>query len=142
MPSERENGNQWQFGLRDICLLTAAVAFLMAVGQLPVYSGEGMVHPYAVLGVIYIIKYRLSHASLRRRDLGILFGAMLISVLPYVYWRVVIWEDGPIFISSMAQLIGYPIWIFAVPSASFIAFDDGIEVYRVLHGARQLDDLL
>ncbi len=50
-----------------------------------------------------------------------LFGLMILSLLPFVYWYICTTPDE--YACSAGKWVGDPVGVFAVPCASFLIFD-------------------
>jgi hypothetical protein len=110
-----------QISLRGILGITAAAAFLAVISQGP-YSWRDVNVPgicyFSVLIVIYVAKFFICRSQTSRVNMLILFGLLLLAVLPYIYYYD-FWNFTPFF----GKWLGTPIGVFAVPTSSFLLFD-------------------
>lgn len=111
---------------RTMCFygVFANILLLMGISQLPNESSyfNGMaIKAFATIITIYVWRYVLCSAKLTPKQMSLAYFALLISILPYIYFAVFFINEP--FGEPLSKWIGDPIWVFAIPTISFLIFD-------------------
>ena len=118
---------RFQWSVNTLLWMTATVAFLcgavVAANSMdsPRPSGGKWFTSAAAILVIYCWRFRLVGSGNSRATNIISFTATLLVLLPYIYvfaGLIADWARLPI-----SKWLGDPVWVFAVPVASFAIFD-------------------
>lgn len=114
----------YRFRLKDFFWLLLCVSALITVGTIPneLFFGYGsIVKAFAALLVVYWLRSVILMRDVSKRQRVFAYSAILIALLPYVYTFLNLYN--PPFRLSVHKWIGDPIWVFTVPTMSFIVFD-------------------
>ena len=117
--------NSIQFSVRTLLIVTANVALLTAVGQISDASFDNwgkLIKAHALLVTIYGWRFVLINSQFLENRRWQLFALILLCSLPYIYVFIGSMFNKP-FGLPLSKWLGSPIWIFAVPTCSFLAFD-------------------
>lgn len=114
----------YQFSIWDMVGLLSIASVLMAVGIIPdeVFSAYGsLVKAYGVLLVIYSVRgvSILKGVEISKRPF--LYCLAIVALLPFVFFFLNLYDSQ--FRFPLHKWVGDPIWVFAIPTISFIAFD-------------------
>ena len=124
METTTQQKTAYHFKLADLFWLLLIASVLMAVGIIPteMFFGYGsFLKAYVVLSSIYLIRGVSILRQIPKRQRSFVFCLGLVSLLPFVYFFLNLYN--PPFRLPMHKWIGDPVWVFAVPTLSFIAFD-------------------
>jgi hypothetical protein len=114
----------FQFTLRSLFVVVTLGALLCALSNVRDETfGDGafLFRDYAVLAVIYFGRFHIRRTSVSRTEAMSLFGLLVLSLLPFVYWYICTTPDDNV--RTVGKWIGDPVGVFAVPCTSFLIFD-------------------
>jgi hypothetical protein len=123
--SKQPQASSIQFSVRTLLLVTANVGLLAAIGRISEHAFADMcksLKAYAVLLTIYAWRFMLIQSQTNNRMKCIAFVLIFATCLPYIYLCIGSMFNAP-FGLPPSKWIGTPIWIFAVPTLSFLTFD-------------------
>lgn len=112
--------------LRKKCFysISANILLLAAISQIPNESPyfNGMtIKVVATMLTIYAWRYVICSVELSLIKMALAYSALFISILSYIYFCVSFINEP--FGEPLSKWIGDPVWIFAIPSTSFLLFD-------------------
>ncbi|PNY36706.1 hypothetical protein C2E31_11345 [Rhodopirellula baltica] len=116
-----------RWSLKTMLALAATVAWLCGAVVLANRldslrpSGGEWVTAAAVIVTIYYWRFHIATSSTTRVVKVIAFVAMLLGLLPYLYLYsglLADWSRMPV-----SRWVGDPVWVYAIPACSFMAFD-------------------
>ncbi len=105
----------FQFTIADLLAVMVIVAVLGATSRLP----ASFFQVFPMLAVLYVVKYRILTLRVQPWLGSLLYFLVVLALLPYLYCRLMdTWNSG--FVSSLANWIGLPVLVFAVPTVFFL----------------------
>ena len=115
----------FQFSTGTLLLLTASVALLTSIGQIDRHAfGDlgTLIKGYAALINIYFWRLITTRTKTDQRMKWAYLLFIQIATLPYLYFCVDSIFNAP-FGLPPSKWIGTPVWIFMIPTLSFMMFD-------------------
>lgn len=123
--NDNVESSSFQFSIKKLLILTASIALLSSIGRIDRhdFSEFGiLIQVYVVLINIYAWRFITTRLKLDQRFKWACFLAISLGCLPSLYFCVGSVFNDP-FALPMSKWIGTPIWIFMIPSLSFVVFD-------------------
>ena len=103
-------------------VFTAAILNeFFSIDPIKLRSSYGIFSPYysMMLATIYGWKFVIAKQAISRDTKELKFFCLLAVMLPFLYWRCVLFPN----MSTFSRIVANPIWIFAIPFISFFKFD-------------------
>ena len=108
----------FQFTIADLLWLAVLVALLGSVTAFPPLELS------AIVLVLYVVKGWITQLPVRPMWQILLYSSLVLALLLYLYYCIWIWWNVidllPRESSPLVDWIGMPIWLFLVPSVSFV----------------------
>jgi hypothetical protein len=126
-PTHNNDRQGLQCSLKTVLWITGTIAWLGGAAVLAVCvdsvraSGGTWISAGAAMIALYCWRFCIRASEANRATKMLLFAATLLIVLPYVYryaGLIAGWARLPV-----SKWLGDPVWIYAVPVASFALFD-------------------
>ena len=117
--------NEIQFSIKTMLLAISCVAVLMMLFQHEAGSRNnyGVFSPHfsALMAMICFWKYLIIRMRAPQNVRRAAFVLLLVSAMPFVYWQC--WLVPQFIAPRGVHLAVDPIWVFTIPTVSFIWFD-------------------